>query len=1188
MAISTTTEDQLLAKLASLYKALEQNYPVQAEKLLDLINKKQSERVMIGFAGHFSAGKSTMINQLMENDILPSSPIPTSANIVHLSSGGPKTVIYYNDASPEEYDGEIDIETVKALCRDGDSIKELEILRPIERLPDNVSVLDTPGVDSTNDADRVITESSLHLMDYLYYVMDYNHVQSEVNLGFLLEMQKRTTPFSIIVNMVDKHNEEELSFEEFKTSVRQSLSVWGIDPEAIFYTSLIDKQHTHSQFEQLQIDFQKKMYPEKQEQSIYGHTYSLIEEAITELEDHYSEQKEELTEKIEAAEETMEEQKPHHQGTVSLKDTEDRFQERVLSFISNAYLMPSDVREEARQFLEAKQSNFKVGWLGSKKKTEEERERRRERFHEVLQETLEKNLIWPLKERLSSLLEEQKINDEALLQKVQAFSPEYPDERLDSLIESGASVTGEYLLRYTDALAKDIQKTFRLKMQDYWAEIKSYSAADEKDDKERNAAYYQAAEEREKLNTALTQIENQIEKERERLEEAFTQGSADESVFDQINQSLLERKQNVQQLNHQDLVVRTKETVLEPEEEADHPPVSVTKGMKEKAEKAIDILDSVNGLESLRRQLIDKKERLEDRSYTIALFGAFSAGKSSFANALLGESILPVSPNPTTATINKISAPTENYGHQSVVVKVKSEENLLEDLYNASDMALEAASLKEAYDVLNSWREKDMDQLEHKKRSFITAFVQGYEKMGAVIDEETTIPWDDLASFVSEEKTSCFIEWVHIYFECEWTKAGVTLVDTPGADSVNARHTDVSFEYIKDADAILFVTYYNHPFSRADQSFLKQLGRVKDSFEMDKMFFIINAADLAASEEELHTVESYLQEQLLQFQIRKPRIYSLSSLNAIRYPKEREVGFTDFEARFSSFLKEELTEMLHHSMHQDIKEAEQTMESFIEQASLDEVQKQKEIKRIQEDHQEAENVLNRVAIERNQQAVDNKTKKQLHYVSERLMLNFHDYFKNQMNPAVIKGTKAEAKKNLRKAARQLLEEIEFEMNQEIRAVSIRMESYVKERLVQQQNELQYELQKIEPVSLSYYEWERLIAPAVNYTLPVKADDLSSILNQFKGTKSFFEQNEKEKMKDQIADYINAPLKEVVESADRPIAEHYQSLLKEGLTEALSQWKEDVKQAYDRKLYGLQHSADTDQLNEQLRQIKAIV
>ena len=59
-------------------------------------------------------------------------------------------------------------------------------------------------------------------------------------------------------------------------------------------------------------------------------------------------------------------------------------------------------------------------------------------------------------------------------------------------------------------------------------------------------------------------------------------------------------------------------------------------------------------------ELAQKADRLENQSFTVALFGAFSAGKSSFANALIGDRLLPVSPNPTTAAINKIMPLTQN------------------------------------------------------------------------------------------------------------------------------------------------------------------------------------------------------------------------------------------------------------------------------------------------------------------------------------------------------------------------------------------------------------------------------------------------------------------------------------------------------------------------------------------------
>lgn len=46
------------------------------------------------------------------------------------------------------------------------------------------------------------------------------------------------------------------------------------------------------------------------------------------------------------------------------------------------------------------------------------------------------------------------------------------------------------------------------------------------------------------------------------------------------------------------------------------------------------------------------------------------------------------------------------------------------------------------------------------------------------------------------------------------------------------------------------------------KSFLIQLGRVKDAFEMDKMFFIVNAIDLAKDAEETEAVKAYVGEEL--------------------------------------------------------------------------------------------------------------------------------------------------------------------------------------------------------------------------------------------------------------------------------------------------------------------------------------
>ncbi|MFZ0075443.1 MAG: dynamin family protein, partial [Exiguobacterium undae] len=55
---------------------------LRLDKLDKFSEKLLKREFTIAFAGHFSAGKSSMINALTGESILPTSPIPTSANIV--------------------------------------------------------------------------------------------------------------------------------------------------------------------------------------------------------------------------------------------------------------------------------------------------------------------------------------------------------------------------------------------------------------------------------------------------------------------------------------------------------------------------------------------------------------------------------------------------------------------------------------------------------------------------------------------------------------------------------------------------------------------------------------------------------------------------------------------------------------------------------------------------------------------------------------------------------------------------------------------------------------------------------------------------------------------------------------------------------------------------------------------------
>ena len=80
MTRTTMDHETTISSLAGLYRLFTENKDTEnSAKIRQLIEKAEAKEVQLAFCGHFSAGKSTMINHLVGQKILPSSPIPTSA-----------------------------------------------------------------------------------------------------------------------------------------------------------------------------------------------------------------------------------------------------------------------------------------------------------------------------------------------------------------------------------------------------------------------------------------------------------------------------------------------------------------------------------------------------------------------------------------------------------------------------------------------------------------------------------------------------------------------------------------------------------------------------------------------------------------------------------------------------------------------------------------------------------------------------------------------------------------------------------------------------------------------------------------------------------------------------------------------------------------------------------------------------
>ncbi|WKA53323.1 dynamin family protein [Planococcus shixiaomingii] len=1110
-----------LIDTARLFQIFEENEDTERAAKAELFAKKVlKNNFIIGFAGHFSSGKSSMINALTGETLLPSSPIPTSANIVNVQKADADfAIVNRKNEKPVYFPENYDFEAVKAFCKSGD-VTQIEIGHKDSVLPNGITVMDTPGVDSTDDAHRMSTESALHVADMVFYVMDYNHVQSELNFNFTKELQKYTDLY-LIVNQIDKHQDRELSFSDFKQSVHESFAAWGVVPKDIFFTSLKDYEFPGNDFAKVKGLVDSSMEGWK------GHVGTATSHALQQLKDeHLHFLEEEKIERLHTFEEvlTPEEwemredvkkevaQVSRRMSVLEFADWQKSFEKARKELVENANIMPYELRNALTAYLESVQPNFKVGLLFSGKKTQEERDLREKEVGDRLSVVVASQISNHMKKLMKTSLKDAGLltDEEALSIDDRKF--DVPFSVVEDQIPRGAVLSGDAVLNFANNITSAVQKWF-INETDGWknGQKEKFEALSDDASTEMDMKANQ-------LNQKLLAIRT-LEEMDERIEKVKRDFSAILPTQKRVAEEKVEQWQkafyvSIDDMKKFDPSMLETEIVAAPEnkkhEDLERVASFDEKDVLRRALRTSDAIAPIKGFAETAQYLKRKAARLDGQEFTIALFGAFSAGKSSFSNALLGEQVLPVSPNPTTATINRIRPVSEKHPHETADVRLKTAVQLTEDVRNSFHaLGVEVTTLEEAFKKASEMPKVEAtEQQVHK--SFIAAFHKGYPSFKNSLGETIRANRAEFGEYVAQEEKSCFVDEIDFYYDCDLTRSGVTLVDTPGADSINARHTNVAFEYIRNADAILFITYYNHAFARADREFLIQLGRVKDAFEMDKMFFVVNAIDLANSHEEKEAVETYVRNELQRFGIRFPRLYGVSSLQALS-DKETS-GMPQFEEAFQHFLKDELKGMAVQSLAEEEQKAIDRFRSLIEHTEKNLLRKDERLDELKRLEQQLRILFSASIAKLLEKEALQELDELLYYVNQRVFYRFNDFFKEAFNPSGFAG------KSPQQALDTALEEITdmtaFDFQQELRVTNFRLAQFIEKKLAGRFKEDTQKLIAMNP-DFSFTPYEPEEAAMLTVDKPFENANYAAVKPYYKNNKSFFEKNDKEKLRDAL-------------------------------------------------------------------------
>lgn len=234
MLTSVTTG---MAQLDGICKRL--SMEGQATELKNLEERLKNHIFSVGIMGEFRRGKSTVINALLGQEIVPADIVPCSATLNYVKWNVNKGAeIYFKDGTVQSVDVEDLAKYVTKITKESEkvsaTVEKAVVYYPCQFCQNGVQIIDTPGL---NDDERMsdISEKVIPTLDAIIMVIvpDSPFSQSEAEFVRNKVMASDLGRIIFIVNKIDTIDEDDR--DRLLTSIRDKIQTSVLDKMAKVY-----------------------------------------------------------------------------------------------------------------------------------------------------------------------------------------------------------------------------------------------------------------------------------------------------------------------------------------------------------------------------------------------------------------------------------------------------------------------------------------------------------------------------------------------------------------------------------------------------------------------------------------------------------------------------------------------------------------------------------------------------------------------------------------------------------------------------------------------------------------------------------------------------------------------------------------------------------------------------------------
>ena len=184
----------------------------EEKKVRAIIEKLEDQQITVSVIGQFKRGKSTLVNAILGDSLLPVGIVPVTSAVTRIKYGEKAAIVHFNNGVVKN----IEVEQLSNYISEEENpenelgVDSVTLFTPSPFLKSGLTFVDTPGVGSIHKHNSDAAYAFVKESDAVIFMLSVDSPINEIEINFLKNAKEYAGKFYFSVNKIDNVSSDEL------------------------------------------------------------------------------------------------------------------------------------------------------------------------------------------------------------------------------------------------------------------------------------------------------------------------------------------------------------------------------------------------------------------------------------------------------------------------------------------------------------------------------------------------------------------------------------------------------------------------------------------------------------------------------------------------------------------------------------------------------------------------------------------------------------------------------------------------------------------------------------------------------------------------------------------------------------------------------------------------------------------